>query len=155
MKTKLLDKSFTVRQVFRLLLIFLVLLIPLYVLAYIGNAMHLKWDGVSLNGSPFENTMPEKCNGFIQKSSGTPAERTAIDSLLLRDRIRRYDLERILNNNSPLVDCLGFAVLGGIHSKNPGAANFTEHYLDEGGDLLVSIRVEYHKPFTADIRRKQ
>lgn len=141
------DKTFSVRQIWRWARRAIYLAIPLYVLAVFWNAWDLKMGGVSMNGSPFKDQVPEQCRGHAQKSFGTPAARTAMDSLLLRGRLRRYELDSVINNASPLLSCLGYAVLGGVHASVPSEADFTEQFVDASGNPFVTVRVEYQKTY--------
>lgn len=103
--------------------------------------------GVSMSDSPFKDQVPEQCRGYAQKSFGTPAARTAMDSLLLRGRLQRYELNSVINNASPLFSCLGYAVLGGLHARVPSEADFTEQFVDASGNPVVTVRVEYQKTY--------
>lgn len=150
-----LDKTFTVRQVWRWTRRAIYLAIPLYVVVFFLHAWDMKMGGVGLNNSPFKDRIPAQCDGYVQHSLGTPGGRTAADNLMLRERIRRYPLEPLIKSSSPLIPCLGYAVLGGVHDKTPGDANFTEQWLDSGGDPVVTIRVEYNKPYLTEIGSKK
>lgn len=149
------DKTISVRQMCRWIRRVIYLAIPLYVLAVLWNAWALKMGGVSLNDSPFKDRVPEICRGHAEKSFGTPADRTLLDEFLLRERLRRYDLDRLVGSASPLFACVGYAVLGGIHAKTPGDANFTEQFIDSTGKTVVTVRVEYHKVYLPALEIKK
>lgn len=141
------DKTFSVREIWSWARRAIYLAIPLYVLAVFWNAWDLKMGGVSMSDSPFKDQVPEQCRGYAQKSFGTPAARTAMDSLLLRGRLQRYELNSVINNASPLFSCLGYAVLGGLPARVPSEADFTEQFVDASGNPVVTVRVEYQKTY--------
>lgn len=150
-----LDKTLTVRQIWRWTRRAIYLAIPLYVLAVFLNAWELKTGGVSLNNSPFKDRIPGQCSGYVEHSFGNPVGRTAVDNFLVRERIRRYPLDQLVKNSSPLIPCLGYAVLGGLHGTTPGDANFTEQYVDAKGNPIVTVRVEYNKPYVTETGSKK
>jgi hypothetical protein len=146
--SNILDKTFTLRQVWRWTRRAIYVAIPVYIVAIFLHAWNMKIGGVSLNDSPFKDRIPAQCEGYAQKSLRTPANRTTADELLLRGRIRRYSLANLIGSSSPLFSCLGYAVLGGAHDRTPGDANFIEQYVDAQGDPFITVRVEYNKPYT-------
>lgn len=142
-----LDKSITVRQIWRWTRRAIYIAIPLYVWAFLSSAWDLKMGGVNLNGSPVKDLIPKQCFGHVERSRGITVGRTARDSLLLRGRVWRFPLEPMINGSSQLPQCFGYAVLAGIHDREPGDANFTEQWLDDSGNSVVTISVEYNQPY--------
>lgn len=146
--SNILDKTFTVRQIWRWMRYAVYLTIPLYVGAVFLNAWDMKIRGVSLNNSSFKDSIPTQCSGYVEKSFGTPAGRTLIDEILLIERTRRYSLDQLISNSSPLIPCLGYAVLGGLHGGKD--ANFTDQYVDVDGTPIVTVRIEFHKKYVPE-----
>lgn len=142
-----LDKTISVRKLWRWTRRVIYVAIPLYVLAVFWNAWNLRIGGVGLNDSPFKDQVPEQCRGYAQRSFGTPPDRTAVDNLLLRGRLARGSIEALASGVDRTPVCIGYAVLGGLHGKTRGDANFIEQWVDVHGDPVVTVRVEYHKAF--------
>lgn len=147
MSTKILDKPFTLRQMLRWACWSLILVVPIYFWVYLGTAWDLKMGGVSLNHSPFKDQISVECLAYAQRSHGTPGGRTAVDNFLLRERITRVSIVNFIYGPGIFKNCLGQAVITGLHAQVPGEANFTEELLDSNGDVIVTIRVEYSKPY--------
>jgi hypothetical protein len=142
-----LDRSITVRQIWRWTRRVVYIAIPLYIWAFLSSSWDLKMGGAIPSRSPVKELFPAQCEGYIARSHGYGAGRITSDDLLLRGRIWRSSLEPQLNGSSQLPQCFGYAVLAGMHDRNPGDANFTEQWLDESGDSVVTIHVEYNKPY--------
>ena len=140
------DNTISKRQLWRWTRRLIYLVIPLYVLAFFWNAWALKMGGVSVSNSPFKDRVPEQCSAYAQRSHGLPADRTAIDSLLLRGRLNRGSIEPLVAGMDKTPACLGYAVLGGLHGKTAGDANFSEQWVDAHGDRVLTVSVVYHKP---------
>lgn len=150
-----LDKTFTVRQVWRWTRRTIYVAIPVYVIVVFLYAWNMKVGGVSLNNSPFKDRIPEQCVGYAGRSLGTPSGRTLTDEFLLRARLRRGSIEGLVNGPDLTPACLGYAVLGGLHDKTAGGANFTEQWLDAKGNPIVTVRVEYNKPYLTETGSKK
>lgn len=150
-----LDRSFTVRQLWLWLRRAIYIAIPMYVVVFFLHAWNMKMGGVSLNSSPFKARIPDRCLAYAARSLSTPAERTAIDNILLRGRITRGSITGFVDGPDLTAECLGYAVLGGLHSRAAGDANFVEQRIDATGDPIVTVRVEYNKPYTMKTGSKQ
>lgn len=148
--SRFLDKTFTVRQIWRWTRRAIYVAIPLYLVAIFLNAWILKMGGVGLSNSPFKDRIPDQCIRYAERSFGTPGGRTAVDNLLLRERLTRGPIEGFVNGPDLTAECLGYAVLGGLHGKTPGDANFTEQRVDARGDPVITVRVEYNKPYLTE-----
>lgn len=146
--SKLLDKSFTVsaRQIWRWTRRGMYVVVPIYFVIAFLHAWDLRHGGVILRTSPFKDRVPEVCVKYADgRSSMTPPGRTAIDSLLLRDRVMRWDINSLLNGTNLMPQCAGYAVLMGMHARSAGEANFTDQWVDANGDPVVTITVTYQK----------
>jgi hypothetical protein len=146
---KILDKPFTLRQFFRLGPWVIGAAAPLYLVAVFLNAWDLKTGGVSLNNSPFKDQIPERCLTYAQRSFGTPGGRTALDNFLLQRRLTRQPIEGLTSGQNLARDCLGYAVLSGLHGV-PWVSDFTEQWVDKSGDPIVTVRVEFDKTYVDD-----
>ena len=150
-----LDKTISLRQMLKWTVGLFFLAMALYVAAVFLNAWNLKMGGGSLNHSPFKDQIPERCVGYAERSFGTPGGRTATDTLLLRGRLIRGSIEGFVSGPDLTAACLGYAVLGGLHGKAEGDANFIEQRIDANGDPIVTVRVEYNKPYLYESGSKQ
>jgi hypothetical protein len=142
----LLERTLTVRQLVKAA----GWLVGALILAYVGLAIADSWRvqniGVSAKNSPIAALLPEKCQGYVNQSTGIPSGRTASDGLLLRGRVHRYQLKAALENPANRVfECLGYSVMAGLHSEEPGSADFADYFLDDHGEAVVIVRVEYRK----------
>lgn len=145
----ILDKQFTIRQMLRWLSYASFLIVPLFLAAVFLNSWHIKMGGVTLATSPIKDKIPAQCNGFVERSSGN-TDRTLANAFLLRDRRHTYYLDKLINSDSPAIPCLGYAVLGGLHSKTASDANFIEEYINADGATVVTVHVKYgelNRPF--------
>lgn len=147
----LLDRSFTlsVRQIWRWTRRAIYVLIPVYIFCLFANEWALRYGGVGLSTSPIKELVPERCTRFVDgRSRMTPGGRTLLDVLLLRERVRRTNATFLVSSNSITAPCFGFAIAGGLHAETPHEANFTDQWIDEMGDPVVTVQVKYHKHFS-------
>lgn len=145
-----LDRAFTIRQLLRGGRRVVYVIAPFYLALIFINAWNIKTGGVIPQTSPFRSRIPSECAGYIERSSGSPADRTLADELFLRGRVRRLPIDAALKPENSLFPCLGFAVLGGLHDSTPGDANFADEYVDKSGKPIVSVHVQYHGAYTGD-----
>lgn len=145
-----LDKTISLRQMLKWTVGLFFLAMPLYVAAVFLNAWNLKMGGASLNHSPLKERIPEQCKAYAERSLGAPAGRTALDNFLLRGRLRRGSIEALVHGPDLAAVCLGYAVLGGLHGNAAGDANFIQQWNDVDGKSVVTVRVEYHQPYSRE-----
>lgn len=147
---ELLEKSITVRQFFKYGRWLVYLATPIYVIAFFINSSNLKTGGISLNGSPFLGQIAPECLKYAGQSQGgySGGGRTISDNFLLRGRISRGPITSLINGPNLATKCFGYALLGGLHDPTPGDADFTEEWLDERGEKVITVSVRYNRTYT-------
>lgn len=143
-----LDKTLTVRQIWRWTRRMLYVLIPIYIGAFFVHEWKLEMTTTPI---AYKDQIPDYCKDFAMRSSDRPGGSwgtTNVDSFLLRGRVRRSEMKYLVNGTSKAPACLGYAVLTGIRNdKYAPDANFTEQWLDTQGDPVITVHVQYHKAY--------
>lgn len=143
---RLLDKTISVRQIWRWTRRVIYVVIPIYLAAVF---MH-EW-GVKMTMTPiaYKNKIPQHCLAYMGYSSGRFAGQTLMDSLLFRGRvIRGPTIDSIVNDHDQWLACVGYRVIAGLNpSDSARYASFSEEWLDSQGEPVVTIHVEYQKPY--------
>lgn len=155
MKTSMLDKSvtlnFSLRKMKNLIIIIFGIAFSIWIYLFFSKGYEHLLGGAVYKNSPFLSYIPPSCYGYIQLTYGRQRYITKntsaglIDGIFLRDRV----IENIVISNdlggSKHLECLGYAVLAGLHSPIAGHSNFINRWLDAKGDPVFSIHVEYHQ----------
>ena len=144
--TSLLDKAITLRQIRKWFVILLVLGLIWYAWEMINLQWHDKMGGIVAKNSPYYDEIPDECKKFSNRHRGFY---DFADNKFLRSRPIRLPSSH-LQTDYGRVRCLGYAVLTGVHMRDPLDANFVDTYVDEQGDPIVRITVDYLKTYQYD-----
>lgn len=136
-----LDRSITLRQIFRWLRWCFYLSIPIYLFLLVANAWINEGGELASRNSPYIEFIPQKCEEY--ERSNYPSWHEVRDSFLLRDKSIRLTLTNPIQDYGQLspITCLGYTVIGQIHRKT----HFTQEFQDASGRPVVTVRVEYHQ----------
>ena len=149
--SRFLDKSitFSVRQVLRWIRWSLYLLVPVYLVLFFLKGWEIKMGGTSLRRSPFADRVPSVCVdrvGHGGNSTHVPQSRSVVaDGLLLRDRIRESSISSLISGAGATPECFGYDILVGLHGQSAGDANFIHRWVDQEGQPVVTVHVQYHQ----------
>ena len=136
-----LDRSITLRQIFRWLRWCFYLSIPIYLFSLLENGLMNKRAGLVSRTSPYIEFIPQKCEEY--ERSNYPSWHNVRDAYLLRDKSTRLTLTNPIQDYGQLspITCLGYTVVGQIHASN----DFTQEFQDASGRPVVTVRVEYQQ----------
>jgi hypothetical protein len=137
------DKTITLRQIRRWLVVLSVLGLMLYVWQFFRLEWHSKMGGLPAQTSPYYAEIPDDCKKFSNRHKWHTEPQ---DTLALRIRPIRLS-QHYLQPQYGRIRCLGQAVLTGLHMQDPLDANFTDTYVDTNGKPIVRISVEYFQPY--------
>lgn len=145
------DKTITLRQILKALLLLFVLGLLIYVWQFFRLEWHSKMGGLPAKTSPYYAEIPDDCKKFSNRHSWFT---NLPDTLALRIRPIRLD-QRYLQPKYGGIRCLGNAVLTGLHMQDPLDANFVDTYVDAKGAPIVRISVEYLQSYVYNPAQRQ
>lgn len=143
----LLDRTITLRQLMICCIGTFALTMLVYIFLLLVTGWNMKMGGANYRNSPYVDLMPEGCKAAAGITGAGYSNDYAIDSLLLRQKVKRVVLSnpaQDFGGKSPLT-CLGYTVMGGLHEREIGTANFAQRFEDKEGRPIVTVRVEYHQ----------
>lgn len=146
-----LDKTFTVRQVWRWTRRAIYLAIPVYIGTVFVHDWSLKMGGVGFRGSPYYSIIPSECRGSAAFSGATRATQTWAEIVLLKPSTWVYSLpesEKKLGFGMRGVPCMGYDFLMVLHGEDFKHVN---KYVNEKGEVVATVTTEVIKPYRQQI----
>jgi hypothetical protein len=150
----LLDRTICLREVLRWGRWVFYFVAAIYVVVLVIHEWNLKMSGTSERNSPFLEQVPIKCISFGSRHNGIPPNRKLLDILLMKGRINHLPIVD-QNGRFTVGECLGFATILGLHASPISSANFIDDYVDDRGNSIVTVHVEYHQRYTTQTTGSQ
>lgn len=150
LKPGLLDRTITLRQIVRTLVIALIIAVCIYIPAFLIDSWNRQMRSDSYRASPYYAQIPPECRlaGLSAISiSGQGDSQTTLDSLLMRPYAWAYSLpdsEKKLGIGMMGLRCMGYRFLAVLHS--PGYKHI-DRYVDEKGLLIATVSIEVHNAY--------
>jgi hypothetical protein len=168
---KILDKPFTLRSVLKQLPWLLSLLVAVYVYLVFSNTWGQKMGGSVYLTSPYLQKVPPQCieikvdpktRGARSLISETNGVGSLLKESLLNPRTRTASIDSLINGDAT---CTGWAMLAGVHGHVgrdlnlfPASNSDSDYriiYKDSSGNNIMTLTVEYDKPFRRDVTTNQ
>lgn len=149
-----LDKTFTVRQVWRWTRRAIYLAIPVYIGAVVAHSWNLKMGGVGYRDSPYYSIIPSECRGSASSVGFTGARSWVLtwrDQLLMKPSTWVYSLpesEKKLGFGMRGMPCMGYDFLMVLHGEDFKHVN---KYVNEKGEVVATVTTEVIKPYRQQI----
>lgn len=142
-----LDKTFTVRQVWRWTRRTIYLAIPVYIGAVVVHAWNLKMGGIGFRASPYYSIIPSECRGSASTAGNTRGAQTGLESYLLRPStwvISLPESEKKLGFGMRGIPCMGYNFLMVLHGED---FKQVDKYVNEKGEVVATVTTEVIKPY--------
>lgn len=150
-----LDKTFTVRQVWRWTRRAIYLAIPVYIGAVVAHSWNLKMGGVGYRDSPYYSSIPSECRGSAAFAGKTRGAQSGLESYLLRPStwvISLSESEKKLGFGMRGIPCMGYNFLMVLHGED-----FKQiyKYVNEKGEVVATVTTEVIKPYRPPTPRSE
>ncbi len=153
--SNVLDKTLTVRQIWRWTRRAMYLAIPVYIGAVIVHAWNLEMGGVGFRASPYYSIIPPECRGSAAFSGSTKGSKISLDQYLLRPSTWVYSLpesERKLGFGMRGIPCMGYNFLMVLHGKD---FKHVDKYVNEKGEVVATVTTEVFEPYRAPMQESE
>jgi hypothetical protein len=153
--SNLLDRSFTVRQVWRWTRRTIYVAIPLYIVLFFLHAWNLKMGGIGFRASPYLSMIPQECRVSASIAGTTGSPQTWAEQLLLKPSTRVYSLpasEEKLGFGMRGIPCRGYNFLMLLHGRD---FEQVEKYVNESGEVVAVVTTEVIRPYKPPISQSE